>query len=176
MDDQALPPLSARPATSSYRRQPFRYAPVASMAHFCQVEGTVGQVRSKFGRYYNHLLPPGDVISFTVMGQRTVIVSSLDAAIDLLEKKSAIYSDRPTLPMAGELLKWSQQLVFSHYGDHFRNMRKLLHRYLGGRGQLEKLAPYHDLIESEARRLLARILSHSGDFQHPGHLTEYIRK
>lgn len=115
-------------------------------------------------------------MSITVMGERTIIISSMDAAVDLLEKKSAIYSDRPTLPMAGELLKWSQQLVFSQYGDHFRNMRKLLHRYLGGRGQLDKMIPYHELIESETQRFLDRILEHTGHFQHPGHLTEYIRK
>lgn len=100
------------------------------------------------------------------------MLNSLEAAVDLLEKKSAIYSDRPYQPMAGEFMHWSQQLVLSPYGEHFRNMCKLLHRSLGGRGQHEKILPYHDLIEREIRRFLAR-LHEDPDAEH---LKENIRK
>lgn len=112
----------------------------------------------------------GDVISVTVLGHRTIILNSFDAAVDLLEKKSAIYSDRPVQPMAGDLMHWSRQIVLSQYGDHFRNMRKLLYKYLGGRGQLEKIAPYHALIESETRRLLLRVI------QDPTHLHKNVHR
>lgn len=45
-----------------------------------------------------HPLKPhaiGDMIFLDLPGQPTVVLNSVDAAIDLLEKRSDIYSDRP---------------------------------------------------------------------------------
>ena len=39
----------------------------------------------------------GDVMYFNVLGKKTVVLSSEVAARDLLEKRSAIYSDRPRI-------------------------------------------------------------------------------
>lgn len=38
-----------------------------------------------------------------VFGQGLVFLNSYEAAVDLLEKKGSIYSDKPSLVMAGEL-------------------------------------------------------------------------
>lgn len=100
-----------------------------------------------------------------------VILNSLDAAIDLLEKKSSIYSDRPVMPMAGEMLLWSQTLVLSPYpSDRFRDIRRYLHRYVGSRGQLERVAQTHQLIEDETRRFLQQTL------RNPLQFIAHIRK
>ena len=98
------------------------------------------------------------------------MLNSLEAAVDLFDKKNAIYSDRPVTPMAGELMGWSQALILSPYGDRFRDIRRFLHRYLGSRGQFEKIAPFHELIETETRRFLARLLSS------PEHYVDHFRK
>lgn len=45
----------------------------------------------------------GDIIYAEVFGRRICILNSYKAAKDLLEKRSTYYSDRPRLPMAGEL-------------------------------------------------------------------------
>ncbi|KAH9853928.1 hypothetical protein C2E23DRAFT_884554 [Lenzites betulinus] len=45
----------------------------------------------------------GDVVYIHVFGQGLLFVNTYEAAIDLLEKKGAIYSDKPGLVMAGEL-------------------------------------------------------------------------
>ena len=45
----------------------------------------------------------GDVIHANVLGTHYIILNSLEAVEDLLEKRSAIYSDRPRLPMMNEL-------------------------------------------------------------------------
>lgn len=45
----------------------------------------------------------GDVSSVNLLGQPMVILNSAKAAVDLLERRSEIYSDRPSLVMAGEL-------------------------------------------------------------------------
>nr|ADN06377.1 PAH-inducible cytochrome P450 monooxygenase PC-PAH 2 [Phanerodontia chrysosporium] len=115
----------------------------------------------------------GDVISLTIFGQRIVVLNSLESAIDLLEKRSAVYSDRPRMVMVGELLGWAQQLVFAPYGEHFRNMRKILHKYLGARGQLDKIEPYHEIIEAATAKFLVRALRDDSDFhlEHNVHMT-----
>ena len=47
----------------------------------------------------SHLCTPGDVIYLNSCGKSTVVLNSEEAAKDLLEKRGAIYSDRPAMPM-----------------------------------------------------------------------------
>lgn len=106
----------------------------------------------------------GDVVSFSLMGQRIVILNSLESAIDLLEKKSTIYSDRQPLPVTGKILKWDQFMGFTQYGHRFREMRRYMHRYIGSRGQLSKVAPLYGLIEEETQQFLVRLLKRPEQF------------
>jgi hypothetical protein len=45
----------------------------------------------------------GDILSVTVLGHPLIIINSTKIAVDILDKKSAKYSDRAVMPMAGEL-------------------------------------------------------------------------
>ena len=45
----------------------------------------------------------GDVIYLNVLGQPVLVLESGRAALDLFDRRSNIYSDRPHLVMAGEL-------------------------------------------------------------------------
>lgn len=45
----------------------------------------------------------GDVVYLHVFGQGLVFLNSPEAAFDLLDKRGSIYSDKPSLVMAGEL-------------------------------------------------------------------------
>lgn len=45
----------------------------------------------------------GEIVHLSVLGQHIIILNSPEAVGDLLNRRSAIYSDRPSLPMAGEL-------------------------------------------------------------------------
>ncbi|KAJ7731633.1 cytochrome P450 [Mycena metata] len=47
-----------------------------------------------------------DIIHLSLGGQSVVVLSSSTATDDLLEKRSAIYSDRPTLPMYVDIVGW----------------------------------------------------------------------
>ena len=40
----------------------------------------------------------GDVLSFHVFGQVIIVLNSVKATKDLLEKRGEIYSDRPVIP------------------------------------------------------------------------------
>jgi cytochrome P450 len=97
----------------------------------------------------------GPIMHVNALGQPIIIINDIRIATDLLDKKSALYSDRPTLPMAGELSGWDQTLVLHHYGDSLKEYRRYFHRFLGTRAGLER---YHDLIEGESRKLMAMIM------------------
>ena len=45
----------------------------------------------------------GDVVHINVLGQHIVILNSINSTRELLDRRSAIYSDRPAMTMLGEL-------------------------------------------------------------------------
>lgn len=49
----------------------------------------------------NYLIGP--ISSLTVLGHPIIVINDYKIAVDLLEKRSAIYSDRPVLTFAGEM-------------------------------------------------------------------------
>ena len=109
----------------------------------------------------------GDLCSITVLGQPIIIINSAEIACDMLDKKSAIYSDRPVLQMAGELVGWKHTLVLLPYGDRFRRYRRLFHRLIGSQAVVKRFFPSEEL---EARRFLRRVL------KKPNDLAAHVRK
>uniref|UniRef100_P9WEI7 Cytochrome P450 monooxygenase claR n=1 Tax=Ampulloclitocybe clavipes TaxID=56467 RepID=CLAR_AMPCV len=108
----------------------------------------------------------GPISSITVMGQSFIIVNELQIAIDLLDKKSAIYSDRPRLEFAGEMIGWNRQMILSQYGERFRTMRKFVKEFIGTKAAVVQ---YRPLQEIETRYFLARVLAT------PEHLADHLR-
>ncbi|KAI6142757.1 cytochrome P450 [Pisolithus tinctorius] len=102
----------------------------------------------------------GDVVHLEVFGEHIVILNSVDAAIEMLDKKSSIYSDRPVLPMGGELVGWNETLVLLPYGDRFRQHRRNFHRVLGNHAAV---AVYHPIEEAETHKFLQRVLAKPAD-------------
>ena len=45
----------------------------------------------------------GDIVYIHVFGQGLVFLNTYDITVDLMDKRGAIYSDKPALIMAGEL-------------------------------------------------------------------------
>ena len=54
----------------------------------------------------------GDVLSFRIFGKVIVVLNSLKANKDLLEKRGDIYSDRPVIPIFEMYVSLSY--VFTH--------------------------------------------------------------
>ncbi|KAH9849090.1 cytochrome P450 [Lenzites betulinus] len=96
----------------------------------------------------------GDIMSVTVFGQTYVVLNSKKRAIELLEKKSAIYSSRPAIPVGGELVGWNRVLVLVPYGSKFREYRRLFFQFIGSKKHVERFQP---LVESQARTLIGRL-------------------
>ncbi|KAJ7168337.1 cytochrome P450 [Mycena crocata] len=68
-----------------------------------------------------------DVLHLDVAGTSIIILSSAEAANELLEKRASVYSDRAPLTMVNDLMGWDFALAFMRYGDHWRAHRKLFH-------------------------------------------------
>lgn len=104
----------------------------------------------------------GDICSVTVLGQPIIILNSRRIVYEMLDKKSAVYSDRPVLQMGGELVGWKNCLVLLPYGDRFRRYRRLFHSLVGGQATLKNFLP---IEEVETRRFLRRVLAKPEDLQ-----------
>ncbi|KAJ5606342.1 hypothetical protein N7510_009123 [Penicillium lagena] len=98
----------------------------------------------------------GPISSITVMGQTIVIVNESRIATELLSKRSALYSSRPNLVFASELVGWEHILAMQTYSDRFRAYRKAIQPYLGSE---TTVAQYNTLQETEAHRFLFRVLN-----------------
>ncbi|KZT28780.1 cytochrome P450 [Neolentinus lepideus HHB14362 ss-1] len=98
----------------------------------------------------------GRIVYVNVLGQPFVFLNSPNAAYDMLHKKSLIYSDRPSLTMACELVGWDSTLGLKRFGEEFRAMRRLFHLYMGTRSTVEQFAP---IEEYEIRDFLKRVLN-----------------
>ncbi|PAV19443.1 cytochrome P450 [Pyrrhoderma noxium] len=72
----------------------------------------------------------------------------------LQKKRSAIYSCRPHVPMAGDVIGWNWALPLVPYGETFRRHRKYLNQYFAK----PRLPDYHPSQLKEAHRLLRDLL------------------
>ncbi|KAI0301726.1 cytochrome P450 [Multifurca ochricompacta] len=96
----------------------------------------------------------GDVISFRVFGQVIVVLNTIKAAKDLLERRGEIYSDRPETPIY-DMMEWQWILPAARYGDTWRSARRLLDRGL----RPGAAASYRPMQQARARVLMTRLLA-----------------
>ncbi|KAG2148110.1 cytochrome P450 [Suillus clintonianus] len=108
----------------------------------------------------------GDISHIEVLGQHIMVVNSVKTAMDMLDKKSTVYSDRPIFTLAGELVGWKYLMTLLPYGDHLRRYRKNFHRVIGSRAAVDV---YGQIEVVETRRFLKRV------FTTPDQLQEHIR-
>ncbi|KAI0676742.1 cytochrome P450 [Trametes maxima] len=109
----------------------------------------------------------GDVVYLHVFGQGLLFLNTYDVAIDLLEKKGSIYSDKPSLVMAGELCGCDNMVAFTRYGDMSRRQRRLMQKALGP----SAIPSYHPLLEIETHALLKRLFDDPENYE--GHIRRY---
>lgn len=95
----------------------------------------------------------GPLITMQFGFQKAVMIGSLEAARDLLDKRSAIYSSRPRAPMIQECISRNFRILFLPYGDRWRAYHKLHASVLNVRVS-DMYRPLHDL---ESRQLLLEL-------------------
>ncbi|KIM50598.1 hypothetical protein SCLCIDRAFT_1225241, partial [Scleroderma citrinum Foug A] len=108
----------------------------------------------------------GDIMHVHIFGQHLIILNSSKVAVEMLDKKSIKYSDRPILPFVGDLLGCKHSLPLLSYGETLRETRKRFHRIIGTRAAVEE---FNDIQSMEIHKFLKRALAD------PERLVDHIR-
>lgn len=108
----------------------------------------------------------GAMIYANLAGQDVLIINDRDVALEILDRKSAIHSDRPILYMCSELAGWKKYMTMMSYGKPMREQRDLLTRTIGNKASL---AIYESMMIAEAQRFVGRVLDE------PERLSAHVR-
>ncbi|KAG7451643.1 cytochrome P450, partial [Guyanagaster necrorhizus] len=95
----------------------------------------------------------GDVLSFHILGQPIIVLNSVKAAIDLLDKRGSNYCDRPAFHLFEEM-GWEGTLTFLRWGPRFQRNRKLIQSSFTKR----QIVKYQELQTREARVLVRNLI------------------
>lgn len=103
----------------------------------------------------------GPIVYFQTLQKQVVVLNSLKVASDLLDARSHIYSDRPTLWMAGELGGRNKTVFHSRFLDpRFKLFRKILNTGLNARASRN----YRPIQIEEKDVLLKALATNPEDF------------
>ncbi|KAF8729783.1 cytochrome P450 family, partial [Rhizoctonia solani] len=98
-----------------------------------------------------------DIVYLELFGQKIVVLNSAEAASDLLDKRSGIYSDRPSIPMVTDpsLMNWTNSVSLAKYGELTRSYRRIMNNWLNKRAVVQ----FNPMQERQARLLLKSLLN-----------------
>ncbi|KAJ6508851.1 cytochrome P450 [Mycena sanguinolenta] len=102
----------------------------------------------------------GDLVHASTLGQHIVVVNSVQTAVELFEKRSHIYSDRPVVPMV-ELMGWDFSLGLLPRGDKWRAYRRMFHQHF----RQDVLQTYHPIQMKKIHLLLQGLVSSPEEFR-----------
>lgn len=138
---------------------------------------TFSEWAGRYGQYYSESTKRssnsatsyslGDIASISIMGRRIVVVNSAKIASEMLDRKSVVYSDRPAIQMAGELVGWRDALPCLPYDHRFRNQRRMIHQVIGTNAAV---ASFNPMLEKGTKKFLRRVL------EEPSGLLDHVRK
>ncbi|GKT44721.1 tryptamine 4-monooxygenase [Colletotrichum spaethianum] len=94
-----------------------------------------------------------DVLYFNVLGQDVVVLNSVRAAVDLLDRRGANYCDRPRFVLFEEM-GWRKTLTFLRWGPDFRVHRSILQKSFSR----TNIMAYRELQQREALTLVNGIV------------------
>lgn len=95
-----------------------------------------------------------DILSFHVLGQPVIVLNSVRAAVDLLDKRGANYCDRPRFVLF-EIMGWGKTLTFLPWGQTFRTHRRILQKNF----QKSNIVQYRPVQERETALMLQGMLA-----------------
>ena len=88
-------------------------------------------------------------------------IHTYQKAKELLEDKSLNYSDRPILPMLGELIGWKNSMAIMGYNANHRECRRLFHQELGSETSVRQFDKYE---EQMSWKFIQGMLDSPGDW------------
>ncbi|KAF9442694.1 cytochrome P450 [Macrolepiota fuliginosa MF-IS2] len=111
----------------------------------------------------------GPIISAVLGNTNIVVLGTLKAATDLLEKRGSIYSSRARNIIGGEILSRHMRGVGMPYGPKWRNWRSLVHSGLS----VEASRSYKPLQSLEARIFLRGVMDEHNPDLYPLHVRRF---
>ncbi|KAF4975815.1 hypothetical protein FZEAL_7434 [Fusarium zealandicum] len=103
---------------------------------------------AKWSREYN-----SDVIHVKPLGRSIIVLNSLQAAKDILEKKGANFCDRPRFTLL-EVMGWGKTLTFLPFGKRWQMHRSMLQTSFSN----TNVRQWHNLQITEARRTVRNMM------------------
>ena len=100
-------------------------------------------------------LTSGDIFYFKAAGRKLVVLNTPKAIFDLLDKRSAIYSERPVFHFAGTILGFDRGTVLLQHNEILKRSRKYLSQTIGP-GAVKR---YWGLQQYETARFLQRSIN-----------------
>ncbi|KAI8685741.1 hypothetical protein NCS55_00247400 [Fusarium keratoplasticum] len=94
-----------------------------------------------------------DIIHVKSLGRSIVVLNSVEAARDVLEKKGANFCDRPRFTLL-EVMGWGKTLTFLPYGRRWQMHRRLLQTSFSN----TNVRQWHKLQITEARRTVRNMM------------------
>ncbi|KAK1593713.1 cytochrome P450 [Colletotrichum navitas] len=94
-----------------------------------------------------------DVLYFNILGQDVVVLNSVRAAVDLLDRRGANYCDRPRFVLFEEM-DWRKTLTFLRWGPEFRMHRSILRKSFSR----TNIVAYRELQQREASTLVEGLM------------------
>ncbi|KAJ8519420.1 hypothetical protein ONZ45_g3613 [Pleurotus djamor] len=116
---------------------------------------------TRWGKQY------GDLTYINALGHSILIINSLETATELLDKRSADYSDRPDMPLA-EMTGWYMTLATHHYGTTWRKHRTLYQNQF----KSETVQQLQPLLLGKSHEFLRRLLDAPDDWA--GHIAHIV--
>ncbi|RPD53731.1 cytochrome P450 [Lentinus tigrinus ALCF2SS1-7] len=103
----------------------------------------------------------GPIFSLHLGSTPVIVLGTAQAAWDLLEKRSDIYSSRPRFVVAGEILSDNMRGLMLPYGEGWRKWRKVLHSGLHSR----RAEDYKEMQSLECIVLLHELLTDPANYE-----------
>ncbi|OBZ74507.1 O-methylsterigmatocystin oxidoreductase [Grifola frondosa] len=109
---------------------------------------------AEWGRRY------GDVVFARLFRTPVLILNSVQAAQDLMDKRGFKYSDRPRFVLLVELIGWDSVLTLMRYGERSRKHRKWMRDAFQNKASLES---YRPMQRRETYTLLSGLIKNAED-------------
>ncbi|KNZ80387.1 O-methylsterigmatocystin oxidoreductase [Termitomyces sp. J132] len=89
-----------------------------------------------------------DIIHLNVVGTSIIVLDNEKISIDLLERRSSIYSSRSRMPMINELMGWNFHIGWMPYGDNWRLLQQEFNATASIRFRPLELQATHGLLRA----------------------------
>ncbi len=111
--------------------------------------------------YPTHPCTIGGITFVTALGQGIVVLNDPQYALDMLDKKGLLYSDRPKLVMGGQLVGWEEGPALIPVCDRWAEYRRLFSQFMGTKAKIEE---FQHVMYEETNVFLKHLLAEPQDW------------